>query len=254
MIKTSNILHKFIFIITVLITYNANAQCSNQCNLQEAFHTEEVNGQKRYLVKPDPINKCIHYVEIHAKNYPPSFNSKEERTCVESVLNKLLHTLKILTQVDKHYELPYAHCLAMGHNLDFKGTGEEANRIFQNILSKDPENAKVNYLYGMFLSQTHLNNEAFPFLHKARDNGIKEANFGLSSLYLSQNKMPEAIKYLEEYLKYYPHPEYEKFLKALKSNDVKIQHKHNGEILNGELIIKNKNGTYTKEKLTPTTH
>jgi Tfp pilus assembly protein PilF len=196
------------------------------CPLDKALNAKEDNHKKIYTLDSTLINICIKQIEKHVSNYPPSFKDPEEKNLVIKDLVTLTNILRdILENGTNNTELSlvYAWCLAMSHNVDIPNSDLEANKQFQDILTQDPDNARANFLYGIFLVNTPSINKSIPFLKKAEEKGQKQANLTLAVAYLAQNNVTLATKYLETYLKYFPNDlKNQELLKALKSDNFKI--------------------------------
>ncbi len=180
------------------------------------------NGQIKYKANPDEVTKLFNNVRKHSDSYPPMFKDQKERQCIEAELKLLIKVLKVESEDTDLItaKILYAYSLAMGHHLDFKGSAVLADKTYEEILAKEPENCTVNYAYGKFLLESGRLSKAITYSFRALPK-CPEANQTLFLAYAGQNETQKEIKHLEEYLKYYPDKELETFLKELKAGRVK---------------------------------
>lgn len=183
--------------------------------------TWQESGHIKYKANPDEVIKSMNHVKQHADSYPPIFKNQEERQCIEAELKLLIKVLKVESEENNlaATKILYAYCLAMGHHLDLKGYGELADKIYKEILAKEPDNCAANYAYGKFLLESDRISKAILYSLKALPT-CPEANRTLFLAYGAQQDKQKEIKHLEEYLKHYPNQELENFLNALKDGRV----------------------------------
>ena len=127
-------------------------------NLRDAM-IEKVDetGNKRYSVDVQIIDYHINRISIHAKEYPPRFQSKEEQEEIIFKLNQLLRLLEIISenqQSNPAFLERAAFSYSMGHNVNLEGAAQKSKFYYEKLLEITPENPVANYQYGMFLSGT----------------------------------------------------------------------------------------------------
>ena len=114
------------------------------------------NSQIKYLANPNEVTSLFKKVKKHADSYPPMFKDQKEKECIEAELQLLIKVLKVQSEETNvtATKILYAYSLAMGHNLDFKDSASLADKTYEEILAKEPENCAANYAYGKFLLES----------------------------------------------------------------------------------------------------
>lgn len=153
------------------------------------------------------IDKSLQEIEMHAKNYPPTFDSQNQRVELSKKLKdviSLLDKASITYSEDTELLLRQAFANSLGHNLDFPNCAETAINSYDRLLLIDSNNRRANYFYGAFLSGTTLFYKSIPFLKKAIELGENEAHYALAFVYVKQDETQKALAEFKEYLKYDP--------------------------------------------------
>lgn len=139
----------------------------------------------------------------HAKNYPPQFDTPQDRqraTQDVKVISGMLDTLVNVPNPTPDLLLRAAHLGSMGHNLEIPGAADKANALFLRLPQLEPAHPRGNYLYGTFLAGAGKPREALLYLEKA----LAAAHRGCRlhpghGSYLSLKDQDRALKYLEDY-------------------------------------------------------
>lgn len=88
---------------------------------------------------------------------------------------------------------------------------------FEDIIAKEPQNAGFYKAYGEYSLNAGHPGRAEAALTRALELGDKSVNFALAALCLNKNDKDGAVRYLEEYVKFYPNePQIYEFLNQLK--------------------------------------
>lgn len=186
-------------------------------------------GKPQYFVSRKVILYFLAEIGNHLVNYPPKFASEDEKIEVLGKLQDLLYTLDTLAtdKADSDILLDAARANAMAYNVDVPGSGDEANAIFELLLKRNPNDVDANYGYGGFLGQTASDGaKAIPYLSKARELGVLDADFTLGNVYATLGDKDNAIKYLQRYAAEKPDraADTQKFIDAIKSGNFKLIH------------------------------
>lgn len=169
--------------------------------------TETPSG-KSYGIDGRYLDQILNDLSLHAKNYPPQFDSHQDRQRAIQNVKALSGMLDLLVNgPNPHPELLWraGFLNSMGHNLDIPGSAEKAVAIFQKSLSISPSDPRSNYMYGTLLAGMGKWNEALPYLQKAHSAGVADASYSLGMTYLSLGEKEKALEHLEIYQQRSPH-------------------------------------------------
>jgi tetratricopeptide (TPR) repeat protein len=149
------------------------------------------------------IDSRIAPIFARASNYPPQFDSQEQRAETEKELHAIIDLLDRAHDAypgDREILKRLAEANALGHNLDFAGCGETAIRQYEELLRQVPNDAKTQYLYGSFLSGTAYYESSVPHLEVAIQNGIADAHYTLAFVYIKMGQPERALPEFKAYL------------------------------------------------------
>lgn len=114
---------------------------------------------------------------------------------------------------------------AMAHNLDVPGAAAKADKLFQQLLALQPGDAKISFRYGVFLASSGQTTRALPYLEKAQQAGVKDADYSLGLLYLGKGDKAQALEHLDRYRQGMTGPtqRMDDLLDAIKNNRVQVK-------------------------------
>ncbi|MFZ5581603.1 MAG: tetratricopeptide repeat protein [Pseudomonadota bacterium] len=188
--------------------------------------TETPSG-KKYGFDGAYLDQMLNDLAAHAKNYPPQFDTPQDRqraTQDVKVISGMLDTLVNVPNPNPDLLLRAAHLGSMGHNLEIPGAADKANALFQRLLQLEPAHPRGNYLYGTFLAGAGKPREALPYLEKALAAGIADAAFTLGMAHLSLKDQDGALKYLEDYKRRRPgDANADRFIDAIRNGRIEIR-------------------------------
>ena len=144
---------------------------------------------------------------LHAGNYPPQFDSAQDRTRAQRDVANLMGVLDAAFgshPTSPEILLRMGRIGAVGHNLELPNAADYAASRFARLLAIDSQHAMGNYHYGQFLAGTGRLKESEPYLIKAREKGVIGASYALGIVYLGHGNQQKALTYLSEYQKAVP--------------------------------------------------
>lgn len=138
----------------------------------------------------------------HAGTYPVNFQSPEDRSRAERDVNALCALLDPLAQnfsQNAAMQLRLGSLHAIGFNLDIPNSHEKADAAYSAALGLTPNDPQANYQYGAFLAATTKKGEGVPYLLKAKDLGVVNAEYWLGWSYMAGGDKAKAIEYFASY-------------------------------------------------------
>ena len=141
-------------------------------------------------------------LSAHARNYPPQFDTPQDKQRATEDVKTLSGMLDLLINVpnpDLGLLTLAGDVNIMGHNLDIPGAAQKANSIFLRLLAAVPSDPRGNYMYGTFLAGVGKPKEALPYLEKALSVGVVNAAYAIGITYLTLGEKEQAVKNLEDY-------------------------------------------------------
>ncbi|MGL5630809.1 MAG: tetratricopeptide repeat protein [Azovibrio sp.] len=196
-------MRKYLLALCCLLSVSlAYAKEYGSYDLKRLVMVSETPAGKKQGIDLAYLDRILSDLAVHARNYPPRFDTPQDQERAIQDVKKLSGMLDILIDVPK----PNAQMLfragflnSMGHNLDIPGSAKKTSVIFQKLLADEPSNPKANYSYGAFLAGAGKPKEALPYLEKALALGVKEADFSIGLVRLGLGDKEGALKNLEAY-------------------------------------------------------
>jgi tetratricopeptide (TPR) repeat protein len=162
---------------------------------------------KKYGIDGKYLDQMLGDLALHAKNYPPQFDTPHDRQRAVQDVKTLSGMLDILVNgpnPNPEFLWRAGGLNSIAHNLDISGSAEKASAIFQKLLAIVPSDPRGNYMYGTFLAGMGKSKEALPYLEKALSVGVSDASYAIGMVYLTLGDKQKAIENLEVYQKRNP--------------------------------------------------
>lgn len=186
----------------------------------------ETPSGKQHHVDGRYLDQILNDLGLHARNYPPRFDTPADKERAVRDVKDLSGSLDILIDgPSPNSELLFraGFLNSIGHNLDIPGSADKANSIFQKLLAISPSDPRANYHYGTFLAGATKYSEAIPYLEKALAAGVADAAYGLGMTYLSLGDKDKALEHLEAYRQRKPNDEnIPKIIDAVRNGKTEI--------------------------------
>jgi len=192
----------FIVILILLCSSLSIAKEYGQYNPKQILTVSESPSGKKYGIDIEYLDLMINNLALHAKNYPPQFDTpRDKQQAVKDVtaLSGMLGTLTKGPTPNPEILRRAGFLNSMGHNLDIPGSAEKAASDLQKLLSIAPTDSGGNYIYGTFLAGSGKAKEALPYLKQALASGEADASYALGTAYLFLGDEPKALENLEAY-------------------------------------------------------
>jgi tetratricopeptide (TPR) repeat protein len=189
---------------------------------------EDVNGKKLASIDIGYLDKITSDLSTHAENYPPRFDTDEDKNKARKDIGQLVYILSVLEEGngDKEIMIRAAHIYSIAHNLDVQGAAEKAKNVYSQLISRYPDNSNIAYHYGVFLAGTGQLDESMPYLNKALSAGILNANFSIGMVYIAKGDKEKALTCLKKYIAANPKDvNASHIIEAIESGNVKVQNK-----------------------------
>jgi len=189
-------------IAVVLAASSVSAKEYGNYDLKKLLTVAETSAGKEYGFDVASLDHILNDLAVHAKNYPPRFDTprdKERATQDVKALSAILDILINVPAPNPELLVRAGFINSMGHNLDIPGAAEKANAIFLKLLAVAPSEPRGNLLYGTFLAGAGKSKEALPYLEKALSLGVADAAYSLGMAYLTLGDKEQALKNLEDY-------------------------------------------------------
>jgi hypothetical protein len=114
--------------------------------------SESASG-KKYGFDIKYLDQMPNDLALHAKHYPPQFDTPQDRQrAVEDVktLSGMLDILVNGPSSDPDFLWRAGYLNSLGYNLDISGSADKVTAIFQKLLAAAPSDPRGNYLYGEY--------------------------------------------------------------------------------------------------------
>ncbi|AXQ27336.1 hypothetical protein D0B54_00920 [Solimonas sp. K1W22B-7] len=196
-------------------------------DLRSILTVSETASGKTHGLDLQALDRIIEDMAVHARNYPPQFDTDADRQRAAADIGALSRMLGVLTdspQAQPAILLRAGFLNSMGHNLDVPGAAEKAVLNFEKLLTLDPANARGNLMYGTFLAGAGRGKQALPYLQKALSLGVADAHYPLGLAYLSLRDKRKGLEHLEAYLAQHPgDADANQLVKAIRSGKMEFR-------------------------------
>ncbi|MCK9201408.1 MAG: hypothetical protein M0P59_06910 [Gallionella sp.] len=218
-------------LLVVLVTSSASAREYGNYDPKRLLTVSETPAGKNYGFDGAYLDQMLNDLSAHAKNYPPQFDTPQDKQRATQDVKALSGMLDILINVpnpNPELLVRAGYVNSMGHNLDISGAAEKTNSIFLRLLAAVPSDPRGNYMYGTFLAGVGKPKEALPYLEKALAVGVVDAAYAIGMTYLSLGDKEQALKSLENYKQRKPSDEnVVKLIDAIRNGKIEIKSKGN---------------------------
>ncbi len=214
--------------LVALIASGASAKEYGNYDPQRLLATSETPAGKKYGFDIAYLDQILNDLATHAKNYPPQFDTPEDkqratRDVVAS--SKLLDILINAPAPNPELLLRAGFLNSLGHNLDISGSASKADSIFKKLLAATPSDPRGNYMYGNFLAGSNRPREALPYLDKALSVGVVDAAYSIGMTYLTLGDKEHALKNFEDYKRRRPgDANVDKIIEAIRNGKVEFKY------------------------------
>lgn len=217
---------RLLAILVILLASSADAREYGNYDLKRLFTVSETPAGKTYGFDVAYLDQMLNDLSAHAKNYPPQFDTpqdKQRATRDVQALSGMLDALINVPTANPELLVRVGYVNSIGHNLDIAGTAEKANSTFLRLLAAAPSDPRGNYLYGTFLTGTGKPNEALPYLEKALAAGVVDAAYAIGMTYLTLGNKEQALKNFEDYKQRKPSDgNVDKLIDAVRNGKIEI--------------------------------
>jgi Tfp pilus assembly protein PilF len=228
-IKGEEVIMRFFFVLllaTACAASSAWAAPYGNYDARRILSATETPAGKRHGIDLQYLDTMLDDIASHARNYPPAFDSDQDRQRATRDAATLAGMLGLLTQdAGAQAEILFRAAMvnSYGHNLNIAGTAEKANLLFQRLLSIAPDHPRSNHAYGVFLAGVAKPRESLPYLEKALAAGIVDAGYALGLVHLGMGDQARALHYLESYKASAPDPQVAALIEAIRSAKVTVR-------------------------------
>lgn len=230
--KTNRMLRRIL--LAILMLHASSVTCAKEYGNHDPkrmLTVSETPSGKKHGFDLRYLDQMLNDLALHAKNYPPQFDTAQDRQrAVQDIkmLSGMLDILIVGPSPNAELLMRAGFLNSIGHNLDIPGSAEKTAAIFQKLLTAAPADPRGNYMYGTFLAGAGKPREAIPYLEKALAVGVADAAYSFGMTYLTLGDKQKALQHLDAYQQRNP-------------NDGNVTKLIDG-IRNGKLEIKRKPG------------
>lgn len=213
-------------LLVVLATISTNASASEygRHDPKRVLTISDTITGKKFDVDLAYLDLVLNDLSTHAKNYPPQFDTPEDRQRATEDVKTMSGLLDILIGAPTPSpELLFraGYLNLVGHNLDIQGSAAKADKMFRKLLAVTPSDARANFTYGKFLAGVGKSQAALPHLEKAINSGVVDAAYTMAMTYLALGEKDKSLRYLEVYKQHTPSdPRIDKLIDAIRSGNV----------------------------------
>lgn len=189
-------------ILFALVTSGVSAREYGNYDTKRLVTVTETPEGKKYGFGGPYLGQMMSDLSAHARNYPPQFDTPQDKQrATEDVkaLSGMLDALINVPNPDLKLLTLAGDVNSMGHNLDIPGAAQKANSIFLRLLAAAPSDPRGNFMYGTFLAGVGKPKDALPYLEKALSVGVIDAAYAIGMTYLTLGDKEQALKNLEDY-------------------------------------------------------
>lgn len=210
-----------------LVASTAFARPYGRHDMRRALGVRDTaEGQQRY-VDTGFIRQVLGDLYAHASNFPPQFDTEQDRQRAQKDIQFIMHALSVLVEKpapDPRLLLDAAIACSIGHNFDIPRAAENAVKYFERLLALNPENPAANQQYGAFLGNTGQAKQGIPYLKKAQALGVAEATYSLGLSYMILGDKTAALENLEKFQSMRPQDSrVATLIKALRDKNTKFE-------------------------------
>jgi tetratricopeptide (TPR) repeat protein len=179
-------------------------------DLAKALVKRDAGGKPAYELDLAAVAAAVEDLARHARNYPPQFRDAGDRAAATQEARSLSEALVVITGAQDREPpadvlLLAARLESLGHNLEIEGSAGRATACFERLLAREPENARANLHYGVFLAGTATGQkQGLPYLEKALRLGEEDARYALGMAHLVLRDTARALEHLEEFARLHP--------------------------------------------------
>jgi tetratricopeptide (TPR) repeat protein len=223
---------KPVIAILSLLLFFSNASFAQEYGVydpRKILTVSETNAGKKYGLDLQYLDQIISDLSLHARNYPPKFDSESDQQraikdtqTLSGMLDPLVNNPQASPALLRRTSLLHS----IGHNLDIPGATQKADRDFRNLLKQHPDDAAANFAYGAFLGGSNQGGKALPYLEKSAKAGYSNAYYSLGMAYLMQNNTELALKNFAIYKRHTPNDQsVVEIMEAIKNGSIHVNSK-----------------------------
>lgn len=184
---------------------------------------------KKYGFDTAYLDLMLNDLALHAKNYPPKFDTPQDLQRAIRDVKTLSGMLDILINgptPNPELLVRAGFLNSIGYNLDIAGSAEKTTAIFQRLLTAAPSDPRGDFMYGTFLAGAGKPKEALPYLEKALAVGVVDAAYAIGMTYLTLGDKNKALENLESYKRRKPSDgDVDKLIDAIRNGKIEIKKK-----------------------------
>jgi tetratricopeptide (TPR) repeat protein len=221
-------MRQLLFAFAVLIVSSSvSAKEYGHYNPKRLVTVSETPSGKKYDFDVAYCDRMLNDLSAHAENYPPQFDTpqdKQRATLDAKALSGMLDILINDQTPNPELLIRAAFANSIGHNLDIPGAAEKANSIFLKLLAATPSDPRGNYMYGTFLAGADKPKEALTYLEKARSLGVVDAVYSIGMTYLGLGDKEKALKNLEDFKRLNPNDSsINELIEAIRNGKIEVK-------------------------------
>jgi predicted Zn-dependent protease len=221
-------MRKGLVTVAFLLVFSiASAREYEHYDLKRLTTVSETPSGKKYGFDGAYLDQMLNGLSAHAKNYPPQFDTPQDKQRATQDVRALSGMLDVLINVpapNPELLVRAGYLNSLGHNLDIAGSAEKASSIFQRLLAAVPSDPRGNYMYGTFLAGVGKPKEALPYLGKALAVGVSDAAYAIGMVYVALGDKQQALKNLENYKRRNPNEKnVEKLIDAIRNGKIDLK-------------------------------
>lgn len=221
-------MRRYLFALSILLIFSiSHAKEYGNYDPKRVLTASESPSGKKYGFDGAYADRMLGDLALHAKNYPPKFDTPQDRQRAIQDVKTLSGMLDILISgpsANPELLVRAGFLNSIGHNLDIPGSAEKTVAIFQRLLAALPSDPRGNYMYGTFLAGAGKPKEALPYLEKALAVGVVDAAYALGMTYLTLGDKGKALENLEGYKRRNPGDgNVDKLIDAIRNGKVELR-------------------------------
>ena len=187
-------------------------------------------SQARYARDLSEVEEAIQKLNPTIGAYPPRFTSDTHGQEVYEIwfeTTRLTQELDVVFPNDSEVKVRLGELSQMGHNLDVKGSAQQAELALTSAIQLDQRNIRAYIsLARLYINSGVKQEKAEQLLFEAKrlssPNVLSEADLGLMYVYLQLERKEDAIQYGQYYLEANPTDiRIKKMVEAIRTDKVK---------------------------------